>query len=188
MAGKIRVKVQKKSHQINKRKRRSTLKREKTILQKAKSASIRGKKRRLFKGRKKVSIKSRKKRLTKRELKEFKKILLDLREEIIREIEHINKEARSNLRDSSGDLSSHTFHMADIADENFAKELNLELASNEREILRAINQSLYRIETGEYGICFDCKGLIPKSRLRVIPYTLLCRKCQEEREKRMGSF
>lgn len=128
------------------------------------------------------------KKLPRRELKEFQKMLTELREEIAGEIEHINKEARSNFRESSGDLSFHTFHMADIADENFAKELNLELASNEREILMAINEALRRIESGAYGMCVDCECGIPKSRLRVIPYTQLCRKCQEEREKRMPGF
>ena len=47
-------------------------------------------------GRKKSVPKVKKiKRLTKRELKEFKKILLELKEEIAGEIDHINKEARS---------------------------------------------------------------------------------------------
>ncbi len=123
------------------------------------------------------------KKMTKTQMKEFKKLLLKMREDIIDEIDHINKESRLNSKEASGNLSSYTLHMADIASDNFEKELNLELASNEREVLMAIDEALHRIEEGTYGICMDCKKPIAKSRLKVLPYALLCKKCQEKREK-----
>ncbi len=126
------------------------------------------------------------KKLMKKDLEGFKKILLDMRENILSEIKHISKSTRETQRESSGDLSSYTIHMADVASDNFQKELNLELASNERELLFQIKEALERIEQGTYGTCIMCKNPIPKTRLKAIPYTQLCKKCQEKREKELS--
>ncbi len=126
------------------------------------------------------------KKLTKKELKEFKKILLNMRDNILSEIEHISKNTRETQKESAGDLSAYTLHIADVASDNFQRELSLELASNERELLFQIKEALERIEQGTYGICVMCKKPIPKTRLKAIPYTQLCKKCQEKREKESG--
>jgi len=180
------AKTAKKTVKARKKVKKSVKKTIKKAVKKGTKKTVKKKVSRVKKSSSSRSKKTRK--LTKPELKEYRKMLLDLKDEIVGEINHINQEARSNFRDSSGDLSSHTLHLADMADENFARELNLELASNEREILHAIDDGLRRIENGVYGICVDCEVPIPKSRLKVIPYTPLCKKCQEEREKDLPRY
>ena len=47
-----------------------------------------------------------------------------------------------------------------------------------------IDEALKKIEEGSFGTCEGCKTKISKKRLKAIPYTRLCLKCQEAKEKR----
>ena len=65
------------------------------------------------------------KKLTKKELNQYKNQLLDLREKIGSEVGQIEKDyLRKSSKDSSGDISSHPFHMADAATDAFDTEFN----------------------------------------------------------------
>jgi DnaK suppressor protein len=55
-----------------------------------------------------------------------------------------------------------------------------------RETVRKIETALGRLESGEYGICEECSGEITLERLRIIPYALYCKECQEAKELRRG--
>lgn len=49
--------------------------------------------------------------------------------------------------------------------------------------LEDIEAALIRIERGEYGVCTDCGEWIRPARLEVMPYSIRCRRCQEQHEK-----
>lgn len=51
------------------------------------------------------------------------------------------------------------------------------------ESIRKIDQALKRLEEGNYGYCDECGEEISTERLKVIPFALLCRDCQEAREQ-----
>lgn len=126
-----------------------------------------------------------KKKFNKKELAEFKKIILKRKEEIIQDIQHISEDTlKKSQKEASGDISGYTYHMADIATDTYDREFSLGLASNERDILYELDDALKKIDEGSFGICEDCKGLITKVRLRAVPYARLCVKCQQKREKR----
>ncbi len=126
-----------------------------------------------------------KNKLAKKELNEFKKIILKRKEEIDDEIKHISNDTlKKSQKDASGDISGYTYHMADVATDNYDREFSLGLASNDRQSLYDLNDALKRIEDGTFGICEDCKCLITKVRLKAVPQARLCVKCQEKREKR----
>jgi DnaK suppressor protein len=57
------------------------------------------------------------------------------------------------------------------------------LNDREREKLLAIDEALQRIADKTYGICESCEGEIHLGRLKILPFTRLCVKCQEENEK-----
>jgi len=125
------------------------------------------------------------KRMLKKDLKTFKTILLKLKEDMIDQIRHISAEAlKKSQREAAGDISGYTIHMADVATDTYDREFSLSLAANDRELLYEINDSLKRIEDGKYGICGECNKSITKKRLKAIPYTRLCLKCQRSFEKR----
>ena len=125
-----------------------------------------------------------KNKFAKKELNEFKKIILKRKEEIDDEIKHISDDTlKKSQKDASGDISGYTYHMADVATDNYDREFSLSLASNDRQSLYELNDALKRIEDGTFGICEDCKRLIAKVRLKALPQARLCVKCQEKREK-----
>ena len=126
-----------------------------------------------------------KKKFNKKELAEFKKIILKIKEEVLDEIKHISEDTlKKSQKDASGDISGYTYHMADVATDTYDREFSLGLASNEREALYELDDALKKIDEGAFGICEGCKSLISKVRLKAVPYARLCVKCQQKKEKR----
>lgn len=120
-------------------------------------------------------------KLDKKQLEQYRKILIKIKEEILHDIKNLSS-ANNQQKDTSGDVVSHALHMADVATDMYDREFSLGLASNDRELLLKVENALKRIEEKTYGLCSECKKPIPQARLKAIPYTETCRKCQEELE------
>ncbi|MBU2034753.1 MAG: TraR/DksA family transcriptional regulator [Candidatus Omnitrophica bacterium] len=126
-----------------------------------------------------------KKKLLKKELTVFKTIILKRKGEILENIDHISEDTlKKSQKDASGDISGYTYHMADVATDNYDREFSLGLAANERQSILELDDALKKIQDGTFGMCEDCKILITKTRLKALPYARLCLKCQEKKEKR----
>ena len=118
------------------------------------------------------------------DLKGFKKKLTDLRSRMTDEIGRIvGDNMTRSTKDSSGDLSGYSLHMADQASDNYDREFSLNMASNEQEVLYRIDAALKRIEDKSYGLCEVCQKKISKARLKIVPFAELCVPCQEKQEK-----
>ncbi len=125
------------------------------------------------------------KKFNKKELGYFRKLILKMKEKIIDEIKHISEDTlKKSQKDAAGDISGYTYHMADVASDSYDREFSLGLASNERQSLYELDDAIKKIEEGTFGICEECKSLITKTRLKVVPFARLCVKCQEKKEKR----
>ena len=123
--------------------------------------------------------------LDKKDLERFKKLLEDIRVRLADDLKHLEGDSlNTNQRDASGDLSGYSFHMADMATDNFDREFTLGLASNEQQGLNLIDDALRRIKEGTYGVCEDCSKPISQKRLLAVPHARLCIKCQEIEEKK----
>jgi len=90
---------------------------------------------------------------------------------------------RESLKESSGDLSAYSIHMADIGTDAMERERDLMLASSESRTVNLIRAAFKRLEDGSYGDCEECGKPIPKKRLEVIPYARFCTGCQDRLEK-----
>jgi RNA polymerase-binding protein DksA len=124
------------------------------------------------------------KKLNKKELAEFKKIVLKRKDELLEGIQHISEDTlKKSQKEASGDISGYTYHMADVATDTYDREFSLGLASNERKLLYELDDALKKIEEGTFGVCEECKSPIAKTRLKAVPYARLCVKCQEKKEK-----
>lgn len=114
----------------------------------------------------------------------YKQVLQETRTKIAGDLKHLEGDAlNQSQRDAAGDLSGYSFHIADMATDNFDREFNLGLASNEQQSLNLIDNALRKIKDGTYGTCESCKKPIPQKRLLAMPYGPLCLKCQELEEK-----
>ncbi len=126
-----------------------------------------------------------KKKLTKKELTDYRKLILKRKEEVLEDIQHISEDTlKKSQKDASGDISGYTYHMADVATDTYDREFSLGLASNGREMLYGLDDAIKRIEEGTFGICEECKVVIVKSRLKAVPWARYCVKCQEKKEKK----
>jgi len=125
-----------------------------------------------------------KNKFNKKELSEYKKIILKIKEKVVGDIKHISEDTlKKSQKDASGDISGYTYHMADVATDTYDREFSLGLASNEQKALYELDDALKRIEEGSFGICEECKCVMTKTRLKAVPYARLCVKCQEKRER-----
>lgn len=126
-----------------------------------------------------------KKKYNKKELADFKKLILKRKEEILDEIKHISEDTlKKSQKDASGDISGYTYHMADVATDTYDREFSLGLASNERDLLYELDDAFKKIDEGAFGICEECKSLISKTRLKAVPHARLCIECQEKKDKK----
>jgi len=125
------------------------------------------------------------KKMKKSELKEYHELLIKKKLYILEELKIINKDTlNKSLRDASGDLSGYSFHMADVATDNYDREFSFGIAAGENKQLRLVDDALKRIEEGVYGKCSNCENQIKISRLKAIPQADLCISCQSEEEKK----
>ena len=70
--------------------------------------------------------------------------------------------------------------MADQASGNNEVHIQLKLKQTDAKILQAIEEALYRMEKGVYGICRDCGEPIAPARLEAIPWTRVCISCKQK--------
>ncbi len=125
------------------------------------------------------------KKLSKKVASTYKKLLLEKREELLGDISSISEDTlKKSQKDASGDISGYTFHMADVATDNYDREFSLGLATKERGILFEINHALQKLQEGKFGPCEVCKKPISQVRLKAVPYATLCLKCQQNKEKK----
>lgn len=94
---------------------------------------------------------------------------------------------RDALRDQlSGQRSRGVTHdvgdAGDAAIEGYEHEIDSQLVAFEAGELRKINAAIVAIRKGAYGTCLGCEKSIPIARLKALPYTTLCVKCQSEAE------
>ena len=116
-----------------------------------------------------------KSRLKKRELQEFRQLLLAKRALLAGDVANMTDEAlRQSRQSGSGELSTMPIHMADLGSDNFEQELTLGLIENEHVLLREIDEALHRIEEGTYGICLGTGKPISKGRLKAKPWAKHC--------------
>jgi DnaK suppressor protein len=81
---------------------------------------------------------------------------------------------------ASADVNSRQGDMADQASGNNEVHIQLKLKQTDAKILQAIEEALYRMGKGSYGICRDCGDGIAAARLQAIPWTRVCITCKQK--------
>ncbi len=79
-----------------------------------------------------------------------------------------------------------TTHMADVSSDSSRNEIELQLLTEDGNVLELIERALERLSEGEYGFCQDCSERINEARLEYRPYAVYCVKCKSIREKNNG--
>ncbi|MCQ2366651.1 MAG: TraR/DksA family transcriptional regulator [Akkermansia sp.] len=119
-------------------------------------------------------------------MKAQKEALLQMRDRILPNMQGVT---RDHLRSGESNVSSASGqHIGDAGSEAEVRDLTIRLLDKDREQLFEIDEALERIRRGVYGICEVSLEIIPKKRLQARPYCRLTVKCQEEYEKKYGSY
>ena len=103
-------------------------------------------------------------------------MLEEMKRDVMREMQSRVKGESEGGKDEGRDTY-------DLASDERDREINFILNDREREKLVAIDEALLRIKDKTYGLCESCEGEIQLGRPKVLPFTRLCVKCQEENEK-----
>jgi DnaK suppressor protein len=114
--------------------------------------------------------------LKKKELKRFREILLEKKEEIL-------KNAKRTMNE---DMTLDTDDLADemdLASSEYLQSFTFRLRGREKTFLKKIDHALAKIEEGTFGICEECEELISLKRLEARPETTLCIRCKEDQER-----
>ena len=82
--------------------------------------------------------------------------------------------------ETSLEVNSRQGDLADQASGSNEVHIQLKLKQTDAKILAAIEEALYRMEKGTYGICRDCGEPIAPARLNAIPWTRVCITCKEK--------
>lgn len=114
----------------------------------------------------------------------FEKKLLEERARLVKELQYLDETVlNKSQRDSSGDLSAYSFHMADQGTDNMEREIAFLGASAEGRALLHVDEALRKLYRGEYGVCESCGEEISRKRLEAVPGATLCITCKEKEEK-----
>jgi RNA polymerase-binding protein DksA len=119
----------------------------------------------------------------KSDLKKYEKLLLTKRQTLLEELEDLRKDSANTIKDSTGELSSYTYHMADLGTDAQEREKKFHLASKSGRLLYHIDEALRRIKDGTYGKCSTCGEDISTARLEAVPHARMCIECKEKEEK-----
>ncbi|MDE0030142.1 MAG: TraR/DksA family transcriptional regulator [Deltaproteobacteria bacterium] len=113
-------------------------------------------------------------------LKKFRETLLGMKSQLLDDLPDRLKQEVESTKDEGRDTY-------DLASDERDREINMILNDRERTKLMAIEDALARLGEGSYGECEECGEDIGVGRLKVMPFTRLCVRCQEEleRESRM---
>ncbi len=114
--------------------------------------------------------------------------LLELREQLMRQMNGLAKE-------SAQEIAGYSLHMADSGTDNFDRDFALSLLSSDQDAVYEIEEALKRIEKKTYGVCELTGKPIPKARLEAIPWARFTVQAQAQlerdgalRQRRLGAL
>ena len=119
------------------------------------------------------------KKWSKKELDEFRKIILDKRDVVVKELAEAKERADDVLSNNSVN-AIYSSHMADAGSDQQEMEKNYYMMDRENSYLKYLNRALEMIKDGSFGICSSCSVLINKERLIEVPHTTSCFNCKSQ--------
>ncbi len=107
-------------------------------------------------------------------------MLLETKSKLLEEMETELKSHRESNKDEGMDAY-------DLASEERDREIKFLLSDREQSKIKEIDDALARFADGSYGDCESCGLEIGEERLEALPFTRVCRDCQQDREREAKS-
>ncbi len=109
----------------------------------------------------------------------LKEILLAKREALIQEIKQ--QLGQSVTEEQSRRLEA-AMDSGDQALVDLDREMGISLQEMRNRQRQLIDDALYSLDEGTYGVCAECGGEISEKRLEALPFARLCVACKSKRE------
>ena len=103
-------------------------------------------------------------------MKQFENLFIELKKNTLNEMKMVDP---TNEKGDEVDLSQEDRQMA----------LDLKLLGRQNFMLKKIDNALFKIKNGSFGVCEECDGEIEINRLRARPVATQCISCKEEEER-----
>src|SRR5579864_6262754 len=116
-----------------------------------------------------------------------KKFLAKMREQLVEMKTKLLSEIDSELRAEREANKDEGMDTYDLASEERDREINFILSDRERVKIKQIDDALERMAEASYGVCESCGLEIAEERLQAMPFTRLCRDCQQDLEREARS-
>ena len=114
--------------------------------------------------------------MNKVQLKKFKTLLTEKRDEIV-------KKAKQTLEEDMALDQNDLPDEMDLASSEYLQSFTFRLRGREKVFLDKIEKALRKIEDGSFGTCEECSEEISIKRLEARPETTLCIRCKEDQER-----
>jgi DnaK suppressor protein len=108
-----------------------------------------------------------------------RKLLIQKREDIVMEAK---SEIRKYVSGEKRQLVEAVLDDGDLSVIDLSEDINLKQLSAHREMLFKIDTALRKLKEGTYGLCEECGDEISLERLKILPFAIYCRDCQETKE------
>jgi DnaK suppressor protein len=119
--------------------------------------------------------------IKKKDLKRFKGLLVEKKEEILKNAKRtLNEDMALDADDLPDEM--------DLASSEYIQSFTFRLRGREKTFLKKIDHALAKIEDGTFGICEECGEPISVKRLEARPETTLCIRCKEDQERIEKSY
>ncbi|MFO0670104.1 MAG: TraR/DksA C4-type zinc finger protein [Polyangiaceae bacterium] len=119
--------------------------------------------------------------MNKTQLKKFKTLLTEKRDEIV-------KKAKQTLEEDMALDANDLPDEMDLASSEYLQSFTFRLRGREKAFLDKINKAIAKIDEGTFGVCEECGEEISVKRLEARPETTLCIRCKEDQEHREKEF
>jgi DnaK suppressor protein len=110
---------------------------------------------------------------------ELKRLLTARRDEILGRVKHGIDEARADLAGQDDAVLDE----GETSAVNIQQDVAFALIQMNGELLGLLDAALARLDCGSYGQCVECRRAIAEQRLRVLPFAVRCRDCEDARER-----
>ena len=110
----------------------------------------------------------------------------DLRRMLGERRREVQDEGQQGIHDGRTNRPGEVRDDFEHGDVDLQGDIDLEMLQMRAENLTRIDEALLRLDASQYGFCVECAGEIAARRLRVLPFAVRCRTCEEKREQEPG--
>lgn len=111
---------------------------------------------------------------------ELRNILLNKRRALI---ESTEDEVSKYIKGESRQLVESTLDAGDSSVIDLSEDLRIQKLGADQDTLNKIDEAIRKLDEGTYGLCDDCGEEISAGRLKLLPFAIRCRDCQEDHEE-----